>query len=190
MRTSTRAVRTGLDLDAPVDLAVIKECLAIGCQASNGSNTQGWRWIVVGRGSEEAILRELGRECGIGENLILAGALDDAEVHNLLEGADLFLVPSLYEGSSLAALEGMIHRLPLVATRAGGLPDKAIAGRTGFLAPPGDPIGLRAALAAALAARAEWPAYGANARALVEEQFDWPRLADRYLELYRSLRRG
>ena len=47
---------------------------------------------------------------------------------------------------------------------------------------------LAAALAEALAAREQWPAYGARARALVEREFDWDALAGRYLALYRRLR--
>jgi nitroreductase len=45
--TSTRSVRKLLDLDAPVDVDEIRECLRIGCQAANGTNMQTWRWIVV-----------------------------------------------------------------------------------------------------------------------------------------------
>lgn len=45
--TATRSARKTLDLDAPVDLDVIHECLGIGLQAANGSNQQAWRWVVV-----------------------------------------------------------------------------------------------------------------------------------------------
>src|SRR5690349_14984139 len=45
--TATRSARKVLDLAAPVDLDVIRECLGIGLQAANGSNQQAWRWIVV-----------------------------------------------------------------------------------------------------------------------------------------------
>jgi glycosyltransferase involved in cell wall biosynthesis len=148
----------------------------------------GWRWLIVGRGSEEGRLRALIGEYGFGRNVALLGARSDEEVQALLESVDLFLVPSLYEGSSLVALEAMAHRLPLVATRAGGLPDKALPGVNGFLAAPGSAASLRAALAAALDARAGWPAYGARSRAIVEREFDWPRLAERYLALYEALR--
>lgn len=147
----------------------------------------GWRWLIVGGGSEEGALRDLIGRRGLGANITLAGALDDVDLHNLLETADLLLVPSLYEGSSLAALEGMVHRLPVVATTVGGLPDKARPGETGFLAAPGDPEAFAAALATALAARVEWPAYGARARALVAAEFDWAVLTDRYLALYEGI---
>jgi nitroreductase len=45
--TSTRSVRKLLDLDAPVDLDEIRDCLRIACQAANGTNMQTWRWVVV-----------------------------------------------------------------------------------------------------------------------------------------------
>jgi nitroreductase len=51
---ATRSARKSLDLDAPVDLAEVRECLRIGLQAANGSNQQSWRWLVVA----DPVLRE------------------------------------------------------------------------------------------------------------------------------------
>lgn len=150
----------------------------------------GWRWLLVGAGSEERHLRQSIDAYGFGGNVTLLGALPDEAVHALLASADLFLVPSLYEGSSLVALEAMVHRLPVVASAAGGLPDKVRPDETGWLAPPGDPAGLAAALLRALARRADWPAVGRRGRLLVETEFDWARLVERYLALYDALRRG
>ncbi len=45
--TATRSARKTLDLGAEVNLADIRECLRIGLQAANGSNSQSWRWLVV-----------------------------------------------------------------------------------------------------------------------------------------------
>lgn len=45
--TTTRSIRRRLDLDAPVDLNVVEDCLRIALQAPSGSNEQSWRWIVV-----------------------------------------------------------------------------------------------------------------------------------------------
>ncbi|WP_445160953.1 nitroreductase family protein [Mycobacterium sp. Dal123C01] len=45
--TTTRAVRRRLDLDRPVDLNVVKECISIALQAPSGSNRQGWHWLVI-----------------------------------------------------------------------------------------------------------------------------------------------
>jgi len=45
--TATPSARKSLDLDAPVDIGDIRECLRIGLQAANGSNAQSWRWLVI-----------------------------------------------------------------------------------------------------------------------------------------------
>ncbi len=45
--TTTRAVRKRLDLDRPVELAVVEECLRIALQAPSGSNAQSWHWVVL-----------------------------------------------------------------------------------------------------------------------------------------------
>ena len=45
--TTTRSVRRRLDLDRPVPLDLVKECLEIALQAPSGSNRQGWHWVVV-----------------------------------------------------------------------------------------------------------------------------------------------
>jgi nitroreductase len=45
--TTTRAVRKRLDFDRPVPLDVVRECIDIATQAPNGSNRQGWHWMVV-----------------------------------------------------------------------------------------------------------------------------------------------
>ena len=45
--TSTRSARKSLDLDAPIDLGDIRDCLRIALQAANGSNSQAWRWLVI-----------------------------------------------------------------------------------------------------------------------------------------------
>ena len=57
--TTTRSVRKRLDLDAPVDLDVIQECIGLACQAPTGGNVQDWRWIVVTDAAKRAALAEL-----------------------------------------------------------------------------------------------------------------------------------
>ena len=55
--TSTRTVRRRLDLDRPVDRAVILECLQLAVQAPTGSNLQNWRWVVV---TDESLRAKVG----------------------------------------------------------------------------------------------------------------------------------
>ena len=77
----------------------------------------------------------------------------------------MFVHPTLYEGSSIVTLEAMAHRRPVIASRAGGLPDKVIPGTTGWLVPPGNEEALAAAIGKALtdAARLDgWESLGAR----------------------------
>jgi nitroreductase len=57
--TTTRAVRKRLDLERPVELDVIRECLSIAVQAPTGSNEQGWHFVVVTDVAKRAALAEL-----------------------------------------------------------------------------------------------------------------------------------
>ena len=150
----------------------------------------GWGWWIVGLGREEAALRAQISAAGLAGHVHLLGGLSDSDLHNLLPQMDLYLMPSLYEGSSIATLEAMAHRLPTLATAVGGLPDKVVPGRTGYLATPDVSGALAVTLRQALADRASWPAMGAAGRALVEERFDWPAIARQLMALYERLLDG
>lgn len=60
--TATPSARKSLDLNAPVNLDDIRECLRIGLQAANGSNAQSWRWLVIADPLRRAKIAELYRE--------------------------------------------------------------------------------------------------------------------------------
>jgi nitroreductase len=61
---TTRAVRKRLDLDRPVPRQVIMECLELAVQAPTGSNSQGWRWVLVDDADKRRKLAELYRQGG------------------------------------------------------------------------------------------------------------------------------
>ena len=60
--TATRSARKSLDLEAPVDLDDVRECLRVGLQAANGSNQQSWRWLVVADPALRGEIAELYRD--------------------------------------------------------------------------------------------------------------------------------
>jgi glycosyltransferase involved in cell wall biosynthesis len=141
----------------------------------------------VGTGKERAALEQQARSAGIAERVTFVGRLSDAELHSLYEEVDLVIHPTLYEGSSLVTLEGMIHRKPMVASAAGGIPDKVFNDRNGYLVEPGNVDDLAAKLRAALAQRACWPAWGDASVQIVRSTFDWPIVAQKTLDLYKEL---
>jgi glycosyltransferase involved in cell wall biosynthesis len=122
---------------------------------------------------------------GIGERIRVPGTLSDADLHSLAAVADWFVHPTLYEGSSIATLEAMAHSLPVIASEAGGLPDKVRDGETGFLIPPGDVEALGHALVRA--ATTDGAGLGAAGRKLCESEFGWEVIVDRYIDLYQNV---
>jgi nitroreductase len=64
--TTTRSVRRRLDLDRPVELSVVLDCLRIAIQAPTASNAQDWRWLVVTDKPKRQALAELYRASAAG----------------------------------------------------------------------------------------------------------------------------
>ena len=148
-----------------------------------------WRWVVAGDGPYRPALERRVAALGLRGRTTFAGRLQDSALHAWYEAASLFVHPTLYEGSSIVTLEAMAHRRPVVATTAGGLPDKVQDGRTGWLVPPADDAALARALRTALADPSPLATMGVAGRALVEAEFSWERSADRMLAVVRELTR-
>jgi glycogen synthase len=146
-----------------------------------------WRWTLVGDGPERQQLVSAVAAKGLGGRVTFAGPSTDESLHAWYDAADLFVHPTRYEGSSLVTLEAMLHRKPVIATRAGGLPDKVIPGATGWLVEPRDPQALAAALNQALENRAVWHPFGEAGRTLLDREFDWRVIQKKFRELYEEL---
>ncbi len=82
--------------------------------------------------------------CGLGGRLHRLGYRED--VPALLAAADIFVLPSHFEGLPMSVIEAMLTGLPVVATRIRGPREQVDGGRTGLLVPPRDPDALEAAL--------------------------------------------
>ena len=94
---------------------------ALGALAAHGGRLpEGrWRWVIVGDGPFRGRLEQAIREANLGSAALLAGRLEDKDLHAWYETATLFVHPTLYEGSSLVTLEAMAHRRAVVATQRG-----------------------------------------------------------------------
>ncbi len=164
------------------------ELLAAALGRAAGRLPRGWAWVVVGEGPLRSSNEGAARAAGIAEQTTLTGRLTDRDLHSLAAVADWFVHPTLYEGSSIVTLEAMAHGLPVIASAAGGLPDKVVDGESGFLVPPGDVDALSEALARTGAVDAR--AFGQAGRRRCEETFGWDVVIDRYVDVYRSLIAG
>jgi glycogen synthase len=146
-----------------------------------------WRWVLVGEGPFRRRLEAVVSEAGLRDRVVLTGRESDRNLHAWYEAADLFVHPTLYEGSSLVTLEAMAHRRAVVATTAGGLRDKVRPGVNGWLVPPGDGSALSAAISGALGRLEDLPALGLAGRAIVEREFSWSSAVRQTLGLYERL---
>lgn len=149
-----------------------------------------WRWVIAGDGPYKRQLERAIGAAGIGAHVTFAGRVSDRDLHAWYEAATLFVHPTLYEGSSLVTLEAMAHGLPVVASAAGGLPDKVKNGVNGWLVPPGDAAALAAAISGALARPERLATLGQAGRCIVERAFSWQAAGAATLELYEDLLRG
>ena len=146
-----------------------------------------WRWVALGDGPYRPMLDMAASELGLEPHVRFLGRVTDKEMHAWHELATLFVHPTLYEGSSLVTLEAMAHRRPVVASAAGGIPDKVRPGENGWLVPPGDPSALAAAISGAVGDPARLARYGLAGRDIVEREFSWTAAGDATVALYRRL---
>ncbi len=135
-------------------------------------------------GPAERAIKDLGLE---GAVTFLFG-ISDEEVVKAYARSSVAVVPSLYEGFSLPAIEAMATEIPLVATSGGGLPE--VIGRDGesaLLVKPGDSEALAAAIKKLLDNPELAEKLGKNGRQRVIERWSWKHTAAKTAEEYKSL---
>lgn len=103
-------------------------------------------FVVAGDGPLKAHLAGERERLGLGDQFTLLGALSRAEVLELLQNSDVFLLPSLTEGMPVSVIEAMACGRPIVATAVGGTPELIRHGVSGLLVGPADPGALALAL--------------------------------------------
>lgn len=145
--------------------------------------TPAWKVAIAGEGAERADLEAFIAEHGLAGRAILLGNRDD--VPDLQAAADIFAMPSLWEGLPLAVLEAMFAANPVIATTASGIPEAITHDENGLLIPPGDPDALAAAIRRLLRDRALRERLGARARERAQRDFSVGAMADGYERLYR-----
>ncbi|GBF35373.1 glycosyl transferase group 1 [Desulfocucumis palustris] len=143
------------------------------------------RFVVVGCGPERDRLEEYANLLGISEAVLFTGFVDN--VADILPNLNLLVIPSLWEGFGLTALEAMVAGVPVVATSVGGLPEVVEHGSTGLLVPPGDDAALARGINWMLDHPNEALEMAESARKVVGEKFTARVMARKTEDLYRRL---
>jgi len=121
------------------------------------------------------------------KNVSLTGSVDN--VNEYLMASDIFVLPSDYEGFSLALLEGLACALPSIATKVGGAADIIQNYKNGLLINPKDKEGLKTAIEWMLEQRPQWETMGKRARESAEKH-SIEAVANTYFELFEHLKEG
>lgn len=100
--------------------------------------SKSFKVVIVGEGPQKDYLIALSNSKGLNKNVIFTGFQHD--VDKWLSAFDVFVLPSLTEGTPLALLESMSHSVPAVASAVGGVPFVIDDGVSGLLVEPGNPI--------------------------------------------------
>ncbi|MBI4580848.1 MAG: glycosyltransferase family 4 protein [Planctomycetes bacterium] len=143
------------------------------------------RLLLVGEGPLRGDLEQLIRQLRCTNIVRLLGNRED--VPSLLRAADMFVLPSWYEGCSNATLEAMASGLPVLACDVGGMPELVAQNRTGWLVRPGDVEALSNLLLTVLLDRCLRHRVGAAGRDAAVKHFGIDTWVARHAALYRRL---
>jgi glycosyltransferase involved in cell wall biosynthesis len=135
--------------------------------------------VLVGGGELEGPLRHKAGELGLSGRVIFAGPRPHAEIATWINACDVFVLPSISEGSPTVIPEVMACGKPIIATRVGGIPDLVREGEEGYLASPTDVAELAAAVNRALDQK--WSVEMIRAHALT---YSWDALSAQILRIY------
>ena len=139
----------------------------------------------AGEGSRKNELKALAVKLGLGNEVVFCGFT--ADIPSFLATIDVFVLPSLYEGLGVAAIEAMAAGKPVIATQVGGLPELVEDGVTGFLVPPGDPEALASSISRLLSREGLMEQIGRNAWERVQRHFTMEQMAKKNEDYYYEL---
>ncbi|MBP2647192.1 MAG: glycosyl transferase group 1 [Gemmatimonadetes bacterium] len=145
-------------------------------------DVRNWHVAIAGRGDEEQRLRAFAVEAGIADRVHLLGHRGD--IPDLLAAADVYAMPSLWEGLPMALLEAMFAGKAIVASRASGIPEAIDEGKEGLLADPGDEVQLATTLGRLLGDANLRNRLGTAARARAERDFSAAVMTEAYERAY------
>ena len=144
---------------------------------------------VLGAGADPgAVTGAFGRTAAA--RVHLRSSRHDAEIAAAMREADIFVLPSLFEGTPLTLIEAMWSGLPVVTTATAGMKDVVSDGRTGLLVPPGDAGALAAAIGRLVNDADLRVRLGTEAHAVAHRDYTWENAAAAFASAYESARAG
>lgn len=141
----------------------------------------GVRLIIAGEGNMDDDLKALAAELGLENNISFEGRVDHDDLPVLYSSADIFILPSFWEGMSNTVLEAMASGLPLVVTDTGGTAE--LVKDNGIIIPKGDSEAISEALIKLIESRDLQAKMGQESRRRAL-QLSWANVALQYIDKY------
>ena len=146
---------------------------------------RGYQLIIIGDGPEREHIAQLLDNAHVGKSILLLNSRDD--VASYLQASDLFILPSRFEGLSNSLLEAMACALPVISTRVGGSTDIIEHGSNGLLVDVDNVEQVRSAITDVFDDSRRAARLGKGARKTIEEYHDVSTIAEKYMQLYKSM---
>lgn len=156
--------------------------------AAAASASQGLQFVLAGDGPQRPLVEQFIAKNPAGRFVRMLGHVDG--VRDVLSAADLFVMPSRWEGFGLAAAEAMAAGLPVIARDVPGLHEVLDAGSAGVLIPADDPAALAAAIGRLGADASLRASLAAAGRQRVQREYRIETCIQRHEALYLSLLGG
>ncbi|HFC10636.1 MAG TPA: glycosyltransferase family 1 protein [Candidatus Kaiserbacteria bacterium] len=140
------------------------------------------KFLAVGDGVDATKLKELATRLGVADRVVFTGQVDRSEVTLYRKACDIFVAPSRSEGLGNAFVSALASRLPLVTSGVGGIADYAIDGETAWIVHPDDPQALAQKIKEVMDNPEKAHKISEHARSIVENEYDWDKIATQMRE--------
>jgi glycosyltransferase involved in cell wall biosynthesis len=145
-----------------------------------------YTFIMAGDGEVEEVTEKI-KEKGLQSMFVIPGWISGKLKFELLQKADLFLLPSYHEGLPMSILEAMAASLPIVATSVGGIPSAVENEGNGYLISPGNPRLMAKAIEQVFSDMEKWKRFSSRSLQIAQERFNMAKIKDKLGKIYQEL---
>ena len=142
------------------------------------------RLILVGGGKEKNNLENLAKEKGLEKSIKFTGFISNDEIPEYMAAADVYVLPSTFEGLPVVILECLASGLPIVATKIGAIPDIVEDKKNGFLAEPKNPGQIAEKILQVLSLSQEEKSKISSNNKEKAKNYSWDLIIDSLLKIY------
>ncbi|NQE53174.1 Trehalose synthase [ANME-1 cluster archaeon GoMg3.2] len=151
------------------------------------AETQNFVIIIVGEGSQRAILDNLTEENNLGHYVTFLGSVEEEKLIELYCTSDVFILPSIWEGLPVTLLEAWSAELPVIVTNVGAIRDICVDEGNGLIVRPKDPESIADAMLRMIEDEELRMKLAKNGAELVRREFSLETMVTSTLELYEEV---